>query len=64
VRRRTSSRDDAGLAAEPEFRAAMRAYRRWAVDDVLTYSAEKVVVPGGSPMPRWSWDGLQKPSQR
>ena len=42
----------------------MRAYRRWAVDDVLAYSAEKAVVPGGSPMPRWSWDGLQKPSQR
>ncbi len=30
--------DDAGLPAEQEFRAAMRAYMVWAVDDVLTYS--------------------------
>ncbi|MCW2704027.1 MAG: hypothetical protein JWQ37_2022 [Blastococcus sp.] len=42
----------------------MRACRRWAVDDVLTYSAEEAVVPGESPMPRWSRDGLQKPFQR
>jgi hemoglobin len=42
----------------------MRAYMWWAVDDVLTYSAEEAVVPGGSPMPRWSWNGPQKPPQR
>jgi hemoglobin len=35
-----------------------------AVDDVFTYSAEEAVVPGESPMPRWSRDGLQKPFQR
>lgn len=51
--------DDAGLPADPEFRAALRAYMQWVVDDVLVYSAEDAVVPGGLPMPHWSWDGLQ-----
>jgi hemoglobin len=51
--------DDAGLPADPEFRAALRAYMEWAVDDVLVYSGEDAVVPGGLPMPRWSWDGLE-----
>jgi hemoglobin len=31
----------------------------WAVDDVLTYSDPDADVPGGLPMPQWSWDGLQ-----
>jgi hemoglobin len=51
--------DDAGLPADPEFRAALRAYMEWAVDDVLVYSPENSAVPAGLPMPRWSWDGLQ-----
>jgi hemoglobin len=50
--------DDAGLPDDPEFRAALRAYMVWAVDDVLAYSAEGSVVPRGVPMPRWSWEGL------
>jgi hemoglobin len=54
--------DDAGLPADPEFRAALRAYMEWAVDDVLAYSAEGSVVPPGLPMPRWSWDGPSAPS--
>jgi hemoglobin len=49
--------DDAGLPADPEFRAAMRAYMEWAVADVLTYAPEDSVVPAGAAMPRWSWDG-------
>jgi hemoglobin len=52
--------DDAGLPAEPEFRAALRAYMQWAVDDVLSYSAPDVVVPATTAMPHWSWDGLQR----
>lgn len=52
--------DDAGLPADPEFRAALRAYMEWAVADVLVYSPEDSVVPGGLPMPHWSWDGLQR----
>jgi hemoglobin len=50
--------DDAGLPADPEFRAAMQAYMRWAVDNVMSYSAVDTVVPAGLPMPRWDWDGL------
>jgi hemoglobin len=51
--------DDAGLPADPEFRAALRAYMEWAVDDVLGYSAVDSVVPDGLPIPRWSWNGPQ-----
>ena len=48
--------DDAGLPEDPEFRAAMRAYMHWAVDDVLSYR-EKADVPSVVEMPRWGWDG-------
>ena len=51
--------DDAGLPADPEFRAALRAYMEWAVSDVLGY--EGTVVPDTIAMPKWTWEGLQKP---
>jgi hemoglobin len=51
--------DDAGLPADAEFRAAMRGYMVWAVDDVLAYSSEAAVVPPALAMPHWSWGGLQ-----
>ncbi len=51
--------DDAGLPTDPAFRAAMRAYMRWAVDDVLAYSAEDAVVAHDAAIPKWGWDGLQ-----
>ena len=51
--------DDAGLPADPDFRAALHDYMRWAVDDVLSYSPQDTVVAAGVPMPRWGWDGLQ-----
>lgn len=51
--------DDAQLPDDPEFRAALRAYMESAVGDVLVYSPEGSAVPGGVPMPHWSWDGLQ-----
>jgi hemoglobin len=51
--------DDAGLPADPEFRAALRAYMEWAVEDMLSYPSPDAVVPVGLAMPRWSWDGLQ-----
>ena len=51
--------DDAALPPDPEFRACMQAYMRWAVDDVLSYSPVDAVVPGDAAMPRWGWDGLQ-----
>jgi hemoglobin len=50
--------DDAGLPADPEFRAAMQAYMRWAVADVLSHEAEDSVTPGAA-IPRWGWDGLR-----
>jgi len=51
--------DDAGLPDDPDFRRAMRAYMRWAVDNVLAYSPVDSAPPVGAPMPRWTWDGLQ-----
>lgn len=51
--------DDAGLPDDPEFRAAIQAYMRWAVDNLMAYSAVDTVVPTGLPMPRWGWDGLE-----
>ena len=51
--------DDAGLPADEAFRAALHAYMRWAVDDVLAYSPAGTVVGPGAPMPRWGWDGPQ-----
>jgi hemoglobin len=53
--------DDALLPADPAFRAALRAYMRWAVDDVLAYSAEDSAVAPGLTMPHWGWDGLERP---
>ncbi|MET8849564.1 group II truncated hemoglobin [Amycolatopsis sp. NPDC004625] len=51
--------DDAGLPADPEFRAALRAYMEWAVAEVLTYPGPPAEVPAGLAVPRWSWNGLQ-----
>jgi hemoglobin len=51
--------DDAELPDDPQFRAALHDYMVWAVDDVLTYSAQGSVVPPGLAVPLWSWDGLQ-----
>jgi hemoglobin len=54
--------DDACLPDDTEFRAAMQAYMRWAVDNVMAYSAVDTVVPSGVAMPRWDWNGLQTPA--
>ena len=50
--------DDAGLPQDPEFRAALRAYMSWAVNEVLVYGPPESVVPEDLAMPHWSWDGL------
>ena len=49
--------DDAGLPADPAFRESMRAYMRWAVDDVLSHPDPDPVIAAGAAMPRWGWDG-------
>jgi hemoglobin len=51
--------DDAQLPDDPEFRAAMSVYMRWAVDNVLVYSPVGATVPTAAEMPRWGWDGLE-----
>jgi hemoglobin len=53
--------DDADLPADPEFREALLAYMRWAVDEVLSYPERDATIPANAPMPRWSWTGLQRP---
>jgi hemoglobin len=55
--------DDAGLPADREFRAALRAYMRWSLNEMLRYGSKDARVPSELAMPRWSWDGLQAPSQ-
>ena len=51
--------DDAGLPADPEFRAALRAYMEWAAGHFTGYPDRDAAVPSGLPMPRWGWDGLE-----
>jgi len=51
--------DDAGLPADPELRETLRAYMRWAVDEVMGYNTADAVVEELLPTPHWSWDGLQ-----
>jgi hemoglobin len=51
--------DDASLPTDAEFRAAMLAYMRWAVDGVLAHPDRDAVVAPGIAMPRWGWDGLE-----
>lgn len=54
-----AAQDDAGLPDDPEFRAALRAYMTWAVDEVMSYAPRGSVVPTTTAIPRWSWDGLE-----
>jgi hemoglobin len=49
--------DDAELPGDAEFRATLRAYMEWAVDEVLRYSAEDARVEPNLPIPRWGWEG-------
>jgi hemoglobin len=49
--------DDAALPPDPEFRAALAAYMRWAVDRALAYPDDPALVPSGLGMPRWDWGG-------
>ncbi|MGX7669998.1 group II truncated hemoglobin [Plantactinospora sp. DSM 117369] len=51
--------EDAGLPEDPEFRASLLGYLRWAVDEVFEYGPPGSRVPAELPVPRWSWDGLQ-----
>jgi hemoglobin len=62
VRAFVGAADDAGLPDDAEFRAALRDYMVWAVDEIIGFSRHQAVQAAPAPMPRWSWDGLQPPS--
>lgn len=49
--------DDAGLPADPAFRAALRDYLTWAAADVMQYSPPGSQVPADVRMPHWTWEG-------
>src|SRR4051794_13222882 len=50
--------DDAGLPEDPQFRAALRAYMNWAVNEILVFGPPAAIVPENLELPHWSWDGL------
>lgn len=51
--------DDADLPADADFRAALRSYMEWAVEQFGAHPKSADEVPAGLQTPRWGWDGLQ-----
>lgn len=49
--------DEAKLPDDPEFRETMRAYMRWATDEMISYPNDPGTVPTDLPMPHWGWNG-------
>lgn len=49
--------DDVGMPKDAEFRDAMRAYMRWATDEMIGYPERDPVLPPDMPMPKWDWAG-------
>jgi hemoglobin len=49
--------DDAGLPADPDLRAALRAYMTATVETVMSYSPKGTTVAPGLPIRHWTWDG-------
>jgi hemoglobin len=49
--------DSAGVPDERPLREALKAYIRWATDEVLTYSPRDAVLPAAASMPRWDFGG-------
>jgi hemoglobin len=54
--------DDAGLAADPEFRAAIMGYTEWGTRLALHNSRPGSDVAQHAPVPRWGW-GVAAPYQ-
>ncbi|TQS46125.1 group II truncated hemoglobin [Cryptosporangium phraense] len=54
--------DDAGLPADPEFRAAFVGYVEWGTRIALANSAPGADVVQEAPMPHWGW-GVAPPYQ-
>ena len=51
---------DARLPDNADFRQALHDYMEWAVEQVVAYPGDPATVPAHLPMPRWSWNGLQR----
>ena len=49
--------DDANLPDDERLRATLKAYFRWATQQLATYPASADDVPAGLEITRWSWDG-------
>jgi hemoglobin len=49
--------DDAGLPPDRALRATLKAYFRWALEEMAAYPSSADDVPPGRALPRWSWDG-------
>jgi hemoglobin len=47
--------DDAGLPADPEFRAAIMGYAEWGTRLALANSQSGAEVAPHAPVPRWGW---------
>jgi CDGSH-type Zn-finger protein len=58
------SADDAGLPADPEFRAAFSAYLEWGSRIAKENSQQDARPPEGMPVPRWWWVCDATPSAR
>jgi hemoglobin len=52
--------DDVGLPDDAEFRTALRSYMEWATQEVISYAPSDVQVPANLPVPRWTWNGLER----
>jgi hemoglobin len=54
--------DDAGLPADPEFRAAIMGYAEWGSRLALHNAQTGAAVAQHAPVPRWGW-GVAAPYQ-
>ena len=52
--------EDAQLPNDSNLRTAMREYIHWATREVNGYSPVGSTVEPAKPMPRWSWDGVER----
>jgi len=51
----SAAADDAGLPADPEFRAAIIGYAEWGSRLAVANSAPGAEVAAHAPVPRWGW---------
>ena len=58
----TPAADDAGLPADPEFRAAIMGYAEWGTRLAEQNSQPDAAVVAHAPVPRWGW-GVAPPYQ-